>query len=61
MNCPICKKPLAIEISGNGMWYCFCLTKSKKHIFEIGPYKTEKGVKKIIKEVEKTININKEK
>jgi hypothetical protein len=52
MKCPVCKLELHGGKSGNGLYYFFCPTKSKKHLFEIGPYKTEKQILKVMKKIE---------
>jgi hypothetical protein len=48
-QCPVCKKSLVLVQSGNGLHYAICPTKSKKHILEIGPFKTEGELLKQLK------------
>lgn len=50
--CPICGKNLKYVKSGLGLYYIACPTRSKRHIFEIGPYQTSSKLEQAIKKAD---------
>jgi hypothetical protein len=41
-SCPFCNKPGKFITTYDGLNYICCTSTDKRHIVEIGPYKTEK-------------------